>query len=863
MKKSEPYKLSKSELNNLVINFTNNLLESTNVVDADDGPNTFITNFNLFNKINKQRAIDIGYSVIQSFLDGSETGDWIYYPDGPVNSVSYFPAGEIGKTTNTNQIDNYTRTAYDDWFKHVTRKYALLGYHVVDTQLDRDEFLSTKRSYNDYLELTENINHDIQCKNCNHSWNLETDDSNPYLCHRCAWDNLNNNFDYKSYWDWKNSLSESIVKKPLTPLQRVQRKWNFQKNKKSILLKRKRTEIRKKTPEQLKKRAIKLSYNFVRDKIVSKLFGYHLYDELTIVQKEKVLNILSKRKKKINKLAKFVYLPRLIDKENMKFRQSLDEKMTLSQLKSVEKYAEKQLSPEDIEFTRHFFDRINDPRNGKEITDAELTGFFKRLSRVKSKFKEFLEKYEQIVVKDKRSNINIPFLKQANQIIAKTIMRKQNFQTSNQTLQFEGVSGNMSLSDIANKHEVRIDILKDEFKKGISVEMEHTSNINVASRIALDHLFEDPYYYTKLSNIHENFNIKKKSSILKESGSLPGVEPIPASMADSIIKDFIKKIVIPSKSIDVSTLTGLGSTRAILKKLPGAKSIAGDLDLLAVAVENRTDSVKKLTNITKTLGLDYQVAFGNVFSVAYPLNGKKYQVDLMIADATPGNAAYDYMRKFKYWSDENPVQDTSFVIKGAHRSELSKTIVKAVGLSASERGFNEFVWNNKFSDIVEISNELSKKASKFKDPIKKGETLELSNILITFVKSLDRLKSMLTSDGEFIKNRYPHGVFKTFTKGYDVLIDLLFTKIESQQTWEDTLDKKFKITNAISRMNKFEDVLKLVQELVKRRVLTPRSVLQVFTEMKSNFDTGKAAGRWNRDLEVFIENYFPFLKGRW
>ena len=35
--------------------------------------------------------------------------------------------------------------------------------------------------------------------------------------------------------------------------------------------------------------------------------------------------------------------------------------MAQSNLNAIEKYADSQLSPEDIEFTKHFFDRVNDP----------------------------------------------------------------------------------------------------------------------------------------------------------------------------------------------------------------------------------------------------------------------------------------------------------------------------------------------------------------------------------------------------------------------------------------------------------------------------------------------------------------------
>lgn len=63
------------------------------------------------------------------------------------------------------------------------------------------------------------------------------------------------------------------------------------------------------------------------------------------------------------------------------------------------------------------------------------------------------------------------------------------------------ISDHMSLLDIAKKHNIADSELRSELKKGIKVEQEHTSNIKTATRIALDHLFEDPKYYTKLAKI--------------------------------------------------------------------------------------------------------------------------------------------------------------------------------------------------------------------------------------------------------------------------------------------------------------------------------------------------------------------------
>lgn len=43
-----------------------------------------------------------------------------------------------------------------------------------------------------------------------------------------------------------------------------------------------------------------------------------------------------------------------------------------------------------------------------------------------------------------------------------------------------------------------------ELKKGIEVEQEHTPNKKLAQDIAMDHLAEDPKYYSKLKKIHKD-----------------------------------------------------------------------------------------------------------------------------------------------------------------------------------------------------------------------------------------------------------------------------------------------------------------------------------------------------------------------
>lgn len=140
-----------------------------------------------------------------------------------------------------------------------------------------------------------------------------------------------------------------------------------------------------------------------------------------------------------------------LDKERDVSDNTLDEKvsdslseMPMKALKQVDAFADKQFNPFDVVLTdKHFFDRLSDTRNTKEISQAELIGFFKRLGKEKKSFVKFLNKYGQIVAKDNRTKLNIPFMQKANKVIAKTIMRKDDFKTSSPEYKFENLNEGM------------------------------------------------------------------------------------------------------------------------------------------------------------------------------------------------------------------------------------------------------------------------------------------------------------------------------------------------------------------------------------------------------------------------------------
>ena len=111
-----------------------------------------------------------------------------------------------------------------------------------------------------------------------------------------------------------------------------------------------------------------------------------------------------------------------------------------SDLNQVERYADKLFAKVglDIEFTKHFLQRVNDTRNQKPITSAELIRLFRQEYQKHGLTIGELPAEAEAVMKDMETDINVPFKIVLNKdgdldLIAKTIMRKPDFKTSNQT----------------------------------------------------------------------------------------------------------------------------------------------------------------------------------------------------------------------------------------------------------------------------------------------------------------------------------------------------------------------------------------------------------------------------------------------
>lgn len=231
--------------------------------------------------------------------------------------------------------------------------------------------------------VNEQIGYGIECKNCNHSWDIEPNDDRPYLCHNCGYDSQMQKIDMVGFKDWKSSLKEDVELDQW--FNKADPVDEGSDNLEMLQLMNKAMKAFPKSPKQKE-----------------------------LIKKLNVLRV----------------------KNGMKpLSENVINEIPMGDLKQIDTFADKKLNPMDVVLTgKHFFDRLNDPRNGKEVTNAELIGFFKRLGKKKSEFVDFLNQYNQVVATDDRTNLNIPFMKQANKAIAKTVMRKKDFKTSDKKL---------------------------------------------------------------------------------------------------------------------------------------------------------------------------------------------------------------------------------------------------------------------------------------------------------------------------------------------------------------------------------------------------------------------------------------------
>ena len=119
----------------------------------------------------------------------------------------------------------------------------------------------------------------------------------------------------------------------------------------------------------------------------------------------------------------------------IKLKDLIKEDISISQLNQVEKHLDKIWAKVgiDVEFTRHFHDRVNDERNKKPISTAEIIRIYREIYKKYGKPISKLSNGVEILLKDMSTDINVPVVLKWDgkefDMIAKTVMRKKNFKS--------------------------------------------------------------------------------------------------------------------------------------------------------------------------------------------------------------------------------------------------------------------------------------------------------------------------------------------------------------------------------------------------------------------------------------------------
>ena len=129
-----------------------------------------------------------------------------------------------------------------------------------------------------------------------------------------------------------------------------------------------------------------------------------------------------------------------MDKEKVKLMS-----VTAVDIQQLEQFADRIFANVgiDVEFTKHFKDRVNSERNAKPIVPAELTRLFKQERKRYGKPIAQMGPDSEAVMRDLQTDINVPFalvLDKENDeldLIAKTVMRKKDFSTPNRVFAVE------------------------------------------------------------------------------------------------------------------------------------------------------------------------------------------------------------------------------------------------------------------------------------------------------------------------------------------------------------------------------------------------------------------------------------------
>ena len=257
-----------------------------------------------------------------------------------------------------------------------------------------------------------------------------------------------------------------------------------------------------------------------------------------------------------------------------------------------------------------------------------------------------------------------------------------------------GLAKGLSLNDIAEKHGVSVDMMVGEFKKGIQIEMEHTTDREVAKEITLDHLFEDPKYYDKLAKVEEYIDDK---GVERVGAALPQTEEDP--IKEGLLKEDIATQLIFS-------LILIAQAAMIGGSLAKMSSIGSGYNLGPI------DSIKKWWNDKKTDNV--------VKSIVNKIKTDPELIDFLKLPASQQRGKFRNMVATKLSSDE--LKYLNRINKSDVRQNESMNEDSSF-FSKLKKGINVVGKFPPYKEFIVVSTD-GKKSASLKD-LKTGKTIDI------------------------------------------------------------------------------------------------------------------------------------------
>ena len=271
-----------------------------------------------FTHVTRQAAM-VGYELVKSLAakdavkqDKSQSADRIKQDkkakseyEASLNEVIKLPV-KVGDTILTGRFKN-KKTVVKTIGKDEHGMPTINGRKVVNFRLVKEGFIA---------ELGGTA---VKCEKCNHSWDIESEDNEKYLCHSCGWDSQKQEYDFDAFDSWKEKMGLDESKGKLRPADLLRRKAAMAGKRAQIARRRARTMKRRKPLAKLKKIAYKKAYLQVYDEFRQDLFPGIAKKDLSIQQAKIVHKNVLRKKKRVLKRARFRFLPALRDAEAQKF----------------------------------------------------------------------------------------------------------------------------------------------------------------------------------------------------------------------------------------------------------------------------------------------------------------------------------------------------------------------------------------------------------------------------------------------------------------------------------------------------------------------------------------------------------------